>query len=904
MSLNRGDKIGPYVVDCEVGRGGMGVVYRATDDRLDRVVAIKALPDDVARDQDRMERFEREAKTLAALNHPNIAHLYGLEEDGHDRFLILEYVEGETLQERLHRGPMSVEESIEIMATIAAGLEAAHDAGVIHRDLKPGNIKLTPDGKVKILDFGLARSEDTGSDTNVMSESPTLSIPVSPTMPGAILGTAPYMSPEQARGKHIDKRTDIWSFGVVLHECLTGAGLFHGESATDSIAAILERETSLEALPARTPRRVRELIVRCLKKDRSRRLRDIGDARLELEQALTEREWSQTGVDSQAGPARGRSILIVAALLLVFGLIGAGAGYYATQRNNDATQPFAQLHFDLPLRLAGDDEVRIVPERFDLSPDGSAIVVEPVGGGPLVIRELNSFNARTLAGTEDAYSPQFSADGRSISYYYRGRIYRVSRDGGPPRSLFGGASLRGWEAEGQDGSIYFTNEAGTSIIRHRPGDWTPETIFTIADVPGTYGFESLRTVRGQDYVLVDAYYENAIDAYRIIAVSLVDGTHWTVIENAANPIVTQSGVLFFTRDATLFSAPFDLSTGRVTGNSSIAIESVRASEWGSGAYLDISWNGTCAFLPGTRTGKDRRIVRVTREGEVEPLSPIDIIDDSALRISPDGGQIVINTLRRGQETHVFDLDRSIMRRIPNSGESYGYVWDATSTRFACTTFDPSIGYETSQIAVHDLQAGAPVRVLRSGADYWPFDWTPDNSSLLIGEFRSESASRMTRVVRIPIESPDDAEVLFESSHALDSLKLSPDGKWMAYLSYATDNPELILEPYPPTGRRWQVSPGDRAVWEGPFWAPDSSALHWVADETMFVTPIDESPGGPTVGASRPLFRTPWPHAESRWDSWDIGPDGHFYAVEPAAWEQEEAVIQMIVNFDKQPGATP
>lgn len=882
----------------------MGVVYRATDHRLDRVVAIKALPEDVARDPDRMERFEREAKTLAALNHPNIAQLYGLEEVGPDRFLVLEYVEGETLQERLNRGPMSVEESIEIMATIAAGLEAAHDAGVIHRDLKPGNIKLTPDGKVKILDFGLARSESAGSGTNVMSESPTLSIPVSPTIPGAILGTAPYMSPEQARGKHVDKRTDIWSFGVVLHECLTGTGLFHGESATDSIAAILERETSLDALPARTPRRVRELIVRCLAKDKSRRLRDVGDARLELEQALAEREWNRASVEPALGPARGRSILIVAALLVVCGVIGAGAGIYAAQRNHDATRPSAQLHFDLPLRLAGEKETRIVPERFDLSPDGSAIVIEPVGGGPLVIRELNSFDARALAGTEDAYRPRFSADGRSIAYYYRGRIYRVSRDGGPPRSLFEGASLRGWETEGDDGSIYTTNEAGTSIVRYRPGDWTPETIISVSDVPGVYGFETLKTVPEHDYVLVDAYYQNAIDAYRILAVSLEDGTHWTVMENAAFPIVTQSGVLFFTRDATLFSAPFDLTTGRVTGNSSIALESVRASEWGSGAYLDISWNGTCAFLPGTRTGKDRRIVRVTRDGEVEPLGPYDIIDDSALRISPDGHQFVVNTLRRGQETHVFDIDRSIMRRVPNNGESYGYVWDATGARFACNTFDPSKGLETSHIEVHDLQSGAPVQVLRSGANHWPFDWTPDNASLLIGEYGSESSSDRTRVVRIPIDAPGDADVLFESSHPLDSLRLSPDGKWMAYFSYATDNPELILEPYPPTGRRWQVSPGDRAVWEGPFWAPDSSALHWVSDETMYVTAIHETPNGPTIGATRPLFRTPWPHAESRWDSWDIGPDGSFYAVEPAPWEQEEAVIQMIVNFDQGMGAHP
>jgi serine/threonine protein kinase len=310
-------EIGPYSVEAEIGRGGMGVVYRAIDTRLGRAVAIKALPEHLADDEERLARFEREARTLAALNHPNVAGIHGVEEHQGRRYLVLEYVDGETLAERLDRGTLAVDEALEVCGQIAAGVEAAHEAGIIHRDLKPGNVKLTPDGKVKVLDFGLAKEAEEGSSSSVdLTRSPTLTAAQSPTAAGVILGTAPYMSPEQARGRPVDRRSDIWSFGVVLYECLTGASPYVGETVSDSIAAILQADVDLDRLPVGTPRLVRRVLRRCLARDKDRRYRDIGDVRLELFEAR-EGDGEEDLLAEATGGRRAILAWVVAAVALV-----------------------------------------------------------------------------------------------------------------------------------------------------------------------------------------------------------------------------------------------------------------------------------------------------------------------------------------------------------------------------------------------------------------------------------------------------------------------------------------------------------------------------------------------------------------------------------------------------------
>ncbi|MHC5005024.1 MAG: protein kinase domain-containing protein, partial [Planctomycetota bacterium] len=418
-------QLGPYTIDRELGRGGMGVVYLGHDTRLDRRVAVKVLPEHLAQDPDRLARFEREARTLAQLNHPNVAGIHGVEEHEGARYLILEYVEGETLADRLDRGPLPMDEAVQIATRIAAGVEAAHEAGVIHRDLKPGNVIVTPEGQAKVLDFGLARCEDPSSSSSASAESeqPTLTSPAaqrSPTMPGVLLGTAAYMSPEQARGRRVDKRTDIWSFGVILYEMLTGHGPFFGETVSDSIGAVLHKDVDLERLPKATPPRVRRVLRRCLERDPAKRLRDIGDAALELADARAFGE--------EADAAAPRMPLVALGTLLAGLVIGAGA-ILLLRPASPVVETSAPLleprHFSIELPesapLAPPSAFPFGAGRrvFDISPDGRTLLYTALVGGRthLYTRDMATGEVQPVPGGGDGFDAVFSPDGRDIAFF-------------------------------------------------------------------------------------------------------------------------------------------------------------------------------------------------------------------------------------------------------------------------------------------------------------------------------------------------------------------------------------------------------------------------------------------------------------------------------------------------------
>ncbi|MHC4977263.1 MAG: protein kinase domain-containing protein, partial [Planctomycetota bacterium] len=441
-------QLGPYAIDREIGRGGMGVVYLGHDTKLDRAVAIKALPEHLAQDPDRLARFEREAKTLAQLNHPNVAGIHGVEEADGSRYLILEYVEGPTLSERLDSGPLPVDEAILICAQIACGLEAAHEAGVIHRDLKPGNVKIGLDGRVKVLDFGLAKTSEGASTTgSSMSQAPTMSTPAtpnSPTSPGAILGTAPYMSPEQARGRTLDQRSDIWSFGVVLYECLTGLSPFAGETMSDSIGAILHREPDLSLLPAETPTSIRHLLRRCLERDKAKRLHSIADARIELEDPAQ--------AESEVTAAKGASPFLLAAGAVAILAIGVVGTWLATPFLQEPAQSPMTRRFE----FAPEDETSGLPT---IAPDGSALVY--IDGVRVMIRELAQLEPRVLTSISrlDAVALFWSPDSQWVGLIDVAEIKRIPAAGGEPVTI--GVSPRpiftsvGGACWSDDGRIYF-----------------------------------------------------------------------------------------------------------------------------------------------------------------------------------------------------------------------------------------------------------------------------------------------------------------------------------------------------------------------------------------------------------------------------------------------------------------
>ena len=453
MSLDEGTPLGSYEILAMIGAGGMGEVYRARDTKLKRDVAIKVLPDTFANDEERLTRFEREARLLASLNHPNIATIHGFEKSDGVHFLVLEFVPGDDLAARISQGPMLADEALPLFKQIAEALEAAHEKGVIHRDLKPANIKVTPEGRVKVLDFGLAKALGDEPAEDNLSESPTATFGA--TRAGIIMGTAPYMSPEQARGKPLDKRTDIWSFGCVLYEALTGKKAFEGETVTDTLAAIINKEPDWETLPKFTPQKIGKLLRWCLTKDPRRRLRDIGDAWTRIDEASTEPLEPGSSIGPSGRTIRPLSIAFVATIL-------GGIGVWVVMRPSPpAAQPVSRFAVHIPQNQQPDLSLRtgLVGPPLALSPDGSllAYVVEQDGKRQLFLRPLDEFEAKPIPGTEGATQPFFSPDGGWVGFVAANRLQKVSVKGAEPLTITNTEHLVGasWSV---DGNIIFSNE--------------------------------------------------------------------------------------------------------------------------------------------------------------------------------------------------------------------------------------------------------------------------------------------------------------------------------------------------------------------------------------------------------------------------------------------------------------
>ncbi|MEO1511249.1 MAG: serine/threonine-protein kinase, partial [Planctomycetota bacterium] len=627
-----GEQVGPYLIERELGRGGMGVVYLARDTRLDRAVAIKALPEDMAADPERLARFEREARSLAQLSHPSIASIYGVEEHAGDRYLVLEFVEGETLEDRLDRGPLPPDEAVELAAQIAGGLAVAHDAGVIHRDLKPANVIVTPEGRAAILDFGLARIDEGRSSTSVDRDAATLTTPAhSPTIAGVIMGTAAYMSPEQARGRRVDKRSDVWSFGVVLYEMLTGLRPFAGETVSDSIGAILHKTIDLDRLPDGTPPNAARVIERCTARDRDDRYRDLGDARLDLLEPA-----GRAASGAEARRPGGVGPLLAIALAAVFGAAGLLAGLLQGAGWGERTEPTV---VDL-----------VAPDGYEfeyamLSPDGRTVAArcDVIGSGvdAWFIRDLDTPAWRRLPDSERSANGTFSPDGRY--FVYKAPIEVGARDSrllkldlesdlppteilAPPVYLYEPEAEVHWLRSGE---LFLQSDRGRSILpidpetgeigeplalRRAEGDVALDLCESV--VPGLILAEVTR--------YTDRGYQN--DA---VAIVLATGEVVDLVPNA-RPNAAADGLLYFSRFDTLFAAPFDIETLEVGTPRQIGTDLRTYNPW-EHAFFSLSEAGDLLHLPGGRVGLRRLIKRGTLEGELvtlpfEPRSYDDRLD--------------------------------------------------------------------------------------------------------------------------------------------------------------------------------------------------------------------------------------------------------------------------------------
>jgi eukaryotic-like serine/threonine-protein kinase len=787
-----GKTLGHYRVIQELGRGGMGEVYVADDLNLNRKVALKFLPDTFAGDSERMARFEREAKLLASLNHPNIAAIYGLEQAEGKRFIVMELVEGESLAQRLSKGALPIEEALQLCRQIADGLEAAHEKGVIHRDLKPANVMITEGDKVKILDFGLAKALS-GETQNVnASQSPTITEAM--TQPGVILGTAAYMSPEQAKGKAVDKRADIWAFGCILYECLTGKRVFEGDTVTETLAAVLTREPEWDKVPAS----VHPLLLRCLEKDSKKRLRDVGEAMAWVE------------IVPQAAPVKrpwlwiGATALLLAAYVALFFI-------HFHEKPGALPEP-ARFQIELP----ADANLGMFP-TLALSPDGRFLAFagfDSAGVSRVWLRAIDSLETRPLSGTDSTSlvpHPFWSADSRFIAFDAGGKLRRIAVAGGPAQAI---CDLSGTIAGGSwnrndiiifseysgSGAIFSVSAAGgTPSLLTRPNPKRQEIRHSYpVFLPDGRHFLFLCEANAPE---IAGVYIGSLDlkpeeqdTKRLIAAS---GTISYLPPGASNP-----GLLLFPQGQTLMAQRFDDKKLKLIDESVSIVESVGSLFLEK--FFSVSTNGILVYRPKV----DNRLTWVDRSG-LELGTIAELGDYGTFNLSKDAGKVVVS--KSGTDGHwnlwIVDLRRgSTTRLTQEKADHTDPRWSPDGSRVTFgSTRDPS----RSPFQV-TLPSSDPVQAFKfDGRMFSLDDWSPDGRFLLYHD------SDLPGLWAIPLSEERKPQLVTRSlSGIVDQSRFSPDGRWIAYNTDESGRHEVKVVPFPPTGEKWQISTegGAQAMW--------------------------------------------------------------------------------------------
>jgi serine/threonine-protein kinase len=785
----QGQTIAHYRITDKIGQGGMGEVYRATDTKLNRDVAVKVLPESFAEDRDRMARFSREAQVLASLNHPNIASIHGLEEYEGKRALVMELVEGETLADRLRQGPLPLEEALTIAKQTAEALEEAHENGFIHRDLKPANVKITPKGVVKVLDFGLAKALDgeagSGSSPD-LSQSPTLS--AAATAAGMIMGTAAYMSPEQARGQAVDRRADIWSFGVVLYEMLSGKQTFTGDTVSDVLAAVLRSDIDLSSLTD-VPPAIRQLLRRCLTRDRKHRLQSIGDARIAIEEylenpdAAAEEEVRPAAVAEQ--PAWRRAIPWAAA-----GVMAAAFAIALWLLWPAAPPSPMRLNVEMSPALWSDNGASAV-----LSPDGARMVYT-VGTGVdtrLYIRSLDQLEGIPLSGTEGGYHPFFSPDGQWVGFVTSTELKKVSVSGGAPLTLCSANRGRGgsW---GPNDEIVFAPSPSSGLSRVAAAGGEPEALTVLDKEKGDVTHRWPQVLPGGNAVLFTSAVAES-DGFNIEVVDVETSERKVIQRGGSYARYAPSGHLVYVREGTMFAAPFDLDALEMTGSPAPVLEGVKAA--GSGAaQFDFSETGLVVYL----TGSLRRrypIVWVDRQGNTTPLWEEEQ-EYSTPRFSPDGSLLAVDAEgTAGRDVWVYDLNRGVPTRLTfGEGNDDTPVWspDGEYIFFSST----GSGGVPNLYRKRADGSGEEERLTDSNNIQYPSSISPDGRFLAYHEVNAESDWDLWL---LPLEGNQEPELFLRTPFGELEAEFSPNGRWIAYQSAESGTTEIYVRPFPPEQRQ-------------------------------------------------------------------------------------------------------
>ncbi len=828
--MSASSQIGPYEVVRELGRGGMGVVYLAHDTRLDRDVAIKALPAELASDPARLERFEREARTLASLNHPNLAGIHGVEEQDGARYLVLEYVEGESLADRLDRGPLPADEAVELAVQIAAGLEAAHEAGVVHRDLKPANIVVTPEGQAKVLDFGLARADDGSLSSSGALDSPTMTTPQpqhSPTIEGAILGTAAYMSPEQARGRRVDKRTDIWSFGVVLYEMLVGASPFHGETATDSIGAVLHKDLDLDQLPPATPGSVRRVLERCLVRDKGQRYRDIGDVRLEL---LRPDATEQTA--SAHTPRLPLGVLALAALFLA--ALSAGVGWWLGPRPAPERPGVSRLSISLPK----ENPPFFWPDPA-LSADGRRLVILVEKGDDFVavVRDMADPGVREIPGSTNIFELAISDDGRWLCYSDDDSLKKRLVAGGPAVTICDAPRMRGCVWENDESIIFAPNNYGPLFrVAVRGGEPTP--LYDLEQAGGVSDRHPHMLPGGRGVLFHRGTGDNAkLEHSKLMVFAFDERAPRELGRGATHGRYVDSGHLVYQSESTLFAAGFDLETLEFTTPEAIVLEGLTTSNASAPPQWDVSPNGTLVYFTGETSPGEKRVISVDHDGEITPLSEHTGTYEEIVP-SDDGRFIAVEIDVQGGDEHlcVIELGRDLLTPLPaaDAGD-YAPVWSPDGKWLAISSYRNE---DSSARQLHRFRVGSvspPELLLDSDRMVAPCDWSSDGGFLVVS-YLTDAGEYDLGIVRLD-QSGDvlsqDIEPLVDWPGYEWAAQLSPDDRWVLFAAYTELSGRQIYVVSiddPSVSTQISVGSGTYATW-----APDRDTIYYIDDDSVSKT---------------------------------------------------------------------
>jgi Tol biopolymer transport system component len=875
MTITAGTRLGAYEVIAHIGAGGMGEVYQAHDTKLGRDVAIKVLPEAFAHDADRLSRFQREAKLLASLNHPNIATIHGLEQSGGTNYLVMELVSGETLQERVKRdGAVPIDEALKIAVQIAEALEAAHEKGIIHRDLKPANVKLTPEGKVKVLDFGLAKAFAGDATTEDLSNSPTLSMAA--TMQGVILGTAAYMSPEQAKGKAVDKRTDIFAFGCVLYELLTGKPAFHGEDVGDILASVVKTEPAFDALPANISPSIRVLLQRCLRKDRRQRVPDAAAIRIEIDDVL-----------SGTGPAepvilqcksRERVAWAAAAVFILTTIALAIAFVLRTSKPLQPMRLSADIGADASLYTEfGASAV--------LSPDGSRLALVATGSDQkqrIYVRSVDQLQATALSGTENAGDPFFSPDGQWLGFFADGKLKKVSVQGGAAVTLCDAPNDRGgsW---GEDGTIVFTPDNRVALSRVSSAGGTPQPLTMLDTQAGEATQRWPQVLPGGKAVLftsnTTAGTLAGFEDSDIVVYSTASGQRKTLQHGGFYARYLPSGHVVDMHEGALFAMPFDLKRLEVTGQPALILEGVVTAPVFAGAQFSFSETGNLVYVAGRAADQNVSIYWMDREGKFTPLreTPGGYYN---LAFSPDGKRLALDIIEgKRSDVWVYEWERDTLTRLTFAGEENMFpTWTPDGQRIVYSSQEK--GGAPNLWWIRADGAGAAQRLAESKSPQYADSWRPDGKVLAFDQLNPGTNSD---IMTLSIEGdeksgwkPGEPKPFVNSAFIEGLSAFSPDGRWLAYTSNESGSAEVYVRPFPGPGGKWQVSTGSGFM---PKWSRNGKELFYRTEDSKIMV-VTYTATGDSFHAVKPQPWSPGRFTDRGLGEYnfDLHPDGKRFAV--------------------------